>query len=77
MCNCGHDVCDTAEAESLKKKAVVTAAGAAALAGIPAVLATGTSHHGVLGAVIALQAVFIVRAVYLVRQRKVLLAGRR
>jgi hypothetical protein len=78
MCNCGHDVDDRNEADSLKKKATVTAAAAACLGGIPAIFSTpGPAHHAIVYGVIALQVGFITRALFLIRQRKQMLACNR
>ncbi len=76
MCNCGCDAGDIDEAKSLRKKAVVAVMFAACLTGVPGVFATaGQSHHALLLSVIALQMVLVTRAIFLVRQRKRLLAG--
>jgi hypothetical protein len=75
MCNCGCDVDDRNEADGLKKKATVTAAGAACFGVVPVVFsAPGPAHHMIVYGVIALQVGLITRALFLIRQRKQMLA---
>jgi hypothetical protein len=71
MCNCGHDGCESNEADRLRKRAVQCGAAAACMAAIPALFVTsGRSHHVLVFAVIAMQVVLLVMALHFIRQRR-------
>jgi len=78
MCNCGHDMGNADEARALRKKAIVMVCVAASLSGIPAIFALPGHRQSVLLAmVIALQLGLLARALFVIRQRKQLLARAR
>ncbi len=71
MCNCGHEDVERSQADRLRKRAVLCAAGAACMAGLPALFVTGgTSHHVLVFTVIASQIALLSAAVHAIRQRR-------
>ncbi len=78
MCNCGHDSCESNEADRLRKRAMQCGGGAVCMAVVPALFVTsGSSHHLLVFAVVALQVVLLAKAVHFLRQRRQLSLGMR
>jgi len=73
MCNCGHEERD--EAARLKRVFIASVAGAAVLAGIPAMMPTMHGHHALLAVVIVAQLGFVANALRALVRRKALLAS--
>lgn len=74
MCNCGCDPTTNDQANSLRKQATISGAGAACLAAIPAAVnSVQHPHPAVMWATIGVQAILIARAAWFLRKRKQLL----
>jgi len=76
MCNCGCDTSTNDQANSLRKQAGISGAGAACLAGIPAAINSAQHPHpAVMWTTIGIQVILIARAGWFLRKRKHLLQG--